>query len=283
MEKKKQLIITLGLLEKENINSLQDFEEYLANNDINDPTTRKEYIEEYKKYLKSFEKLKEIKSHFQSIFSSLNLDRIVRPILTSFSLPKPFLALKEIFKSFNWISDSLAPIVTWIEDTGWFKEVGEKFNDIRDQYIVLLIKTFTIFKQNLVSFQKDHQKIVIILGQYYFFLSSIFENFSKKYLEIVKNQHFSVKEKVYRNDLRKQMKEFCPLVKIHFYKFYHFLYNIVDLIKHEDPKFYKRYNGFTLMDILKEANEMYLSLKLYIKKALSYSYLFPIKLRYYKK
>ncbi len=78
------------------------------------------------------------------------------------------------------------------------------------------------------------------------------------------------------------MEHYCQLTKINFYKFYSFLYNIVDQLKHEDLKFLKRYNDFKPIELLKEANEMYISLKLYIKNALFYSYLFPIKLQYTK-
>ena len=282
MEQKKPLEITLGLLEKENINSLQDFEAYLEKNEINDPTTKKEYIKQYRKFSESIEKLNEFSSYSQSIISGLDLGSLISPILSSISLLEPIMVLSETFKPFISISKYLAPIVSLIEDTEWFREVNEKFNKIRNQYLILLIKSFTIFKQNLYIFKQDHQKMVIIFGQYYLFLSSIFENFSKKYLQIVKNKHFSDNEKVYRKDLKKEMKKFCQLAKINFYKFYHFLYKIVDFMKHEDPIFYKRYKDFKPIDILKEANEMYISLKLYIKNALFYSYLFPIKLHYSK-
>ena len=64
MDEKKSLEITLGFLEKENINSLQDFEEYLEKNEINEPITRKEYIEQYKEFSESLEKLKEFSKYY---------------------------------------------------------------------------------------------------------------------------------------------------------------------------------------------------------------------------
>lgn len=285
MKEKESLTITLGLLQRENIRSIKDFEEFLDKNEILDLQLRKEYMDQYRKFLEFKEKLVYSLASYKNLFLVPNLLKPINSALKPIFALEPIINFTKILEPFIKSLEFLKPITRFIEKTfafEWYKDINEKYKIIKNEYLVLLIKSYTIFKQNLFILKNDRIKILIIFEQYYLFLSSIFENFTKKYLQILKNKRFSDNEKIYRKEIKKEMKKFCHILKINFYKFYNFLYEIVDNIKHEDSRFYKRYKDFNPKDFLREANEMHLSLKIYIKNILSYSYLFPIKLQYLK-
>ncbi len=125
---------------------------------------------------------------------------------------------------------------------------------------------------------------MIIFGECILFISSIFENYSKRIIEIFKNQpkelRHKVKKKIYREKFKENINEFYDLIEINFLKFYRYLYSIADNLKHSDWKFYKRFNQYTCFDFLKEANELYLELKLYIKESLFTFSLLQVRLNY---
>lgn len=83
-------------------------------------------------------------------------------------------------------------------------------------------------------------------------------------------------EDMSRGDLKSEMKKFFDLASIGFFKLFGKLYNIVDNLKHEDQKFYKRYDNFTKKMILEEALDFYLELKLFFKKSIESFFLIKI-------
>lgn len=278
MEEKEIIPITLGLLKEENIHSTEDFEKYLDRRGIVEPEVRKRNITSYQAFKDSLSILGSQLSIYQ------NLSIFIQPLKDIFSSLSPLLptirTIAQVIEPFKYFVDSLRPLKDLIKFSEWYKKVEENYKKIKDKYLLYLIKSYTTFKQQFNFYKKNRYKRIIVFSQYYLFLSSIFENFTKQFLLLIKNEPMSKSDRIYRKELRKEMKKFCKVGKINFYKFYHFLYNIVDLIKHEDSIFYNRYNNLTPRELLKEANELYLSLKYYIKNALSYSFFFKIKLNF---
>ncbi len=169
--------------------------------------------------------------------------------------------LNRIFKDFFIKINKSIPIE-------WAENLLSDLKVVRKFYLKRLIKTYTIFKLELLFCKNDREKRLILLSQFILYLSSIFENYTKRILKIFKNQPDELKQILYRDDISSAFKEFYDPIEINYARLFGYLFNIADNIKHEDSKFYKRYSDFSCEEILFESNELYFDLKLYLRNSL---------------
>jgi hypothetical protein len=64
------------------------------------------------------------------------------------------------------------------------------------------------------------------------------------------------------------VKEYYEPAELGFYGLSNKLYGIVNNIKHQDPKYYKRYKRFSKDEILEEASEFYRKVKTFFRKGI---------------
>ncbi len=193
----------------------------------------------------------------------------------------------------NYFSDLIEPLnriykdfsikITKFIPTEWAKNLLTDLKDVRKLYLKKLIKAYTIFKIQLIICKNDNEKRLILLSQFILYLSSIFENYTKRILKIFKNQPDELKQRLYRDDISSTFKEFYDPIEINYARLFGFLFNIADNIKHEDSKYYKRYSDFSCEEILNESNELYLDLKLYLKNSLVSFFIYRVRLYHLKR
>lgn len=271
--------LTLGFLIENNIHSKEDFINYLNDREIFDEETRIKCLSEYGKWLeiqskfaklakKFFVPLKPLIDIIDSISFPLAIFESLRPITIALETIKP---IATIFRPiFSVIKEEI--------NLEWLEKVEKRYKELKFFYLLKLIKSQRIFKENFFLFKNDKEKLLIIFSKQYLYMCSIFENFSIKLVKNFKNESELIKERIYRRTLKNDMKKLVDVLQINFYQFFNFLNNIVDNIKHNDKKFYKRYQNFTKEELLEEANSIYLNLKYYLKYSLINSYFLRIKL-----
>ncbi|MFW9939392.1 MAG: hypothetical protein ACFFFT_00030 [Candidatus Thorarchaeota archaeon] len=271
--------ITLGFLLENKIHSKEDLINYLNENKIHDEKTRELCITEYEKWLTVRSYMAEVAKNYISPIKPLfdALDFISTPVKKI----KPITKTLEILRPISVALESISSFLKKESETEWYKNVNNKYKDLKNFYLPRLIKSHRIFKENIYKYYKDQNKKLITFSELYLYLCSIFENFSVKLVKTFKNESALVKDRIYRRDLNRDMRRYMDVIQINFYHFFHFLNKIVDNIKHNDKKFYKRYDKFSKNKLLEEANDIYLGLKFYIKHSLANSYILQIKLSYF--
>ncbi len=244
--------IKYGDLIENNVISKKDFKRLLNEKKINT-------LKERRKNLKIFKSLSDTRKFIIENFSQ-SLSEVSRQILTDFS---------QIIANSIDINVVLRPITTLFAEFSqkleeiipkkWVNKLLSSLNDIKKLHTKKLIFTFSIFKKQLLKYKKNADKRLIIFSEFILYLSSIFENYTKKLIKLFKGQHDSLKEIIYRPDLKSSMKEFYNPVEINFSRLFGYLYNIVDNIKHEDQKFLKRFSKYSCLDLLRESTEKSIS------------------------
>ncbi len=187
----------------------------------------------------------------------------------------------------NYFSDLIEPLnrifkdfsnkITEFIPTKWAIDLLSDLKVVRKNYLKKLIKAYTIFKIQLLIYKNDREKRLILLSQYILYLSSIFENYTKRIFKIFKNQPDELEQILYRKDISSAFNEFYDPIDINYARLFGYLFNIADNIKHEDSKFYKRYSNFSCEEILNESNELYFDLKLYLKNSLVSFFIFRVR------
>ncbi len=223
--------------------------------------------------------LNDLSPIFNSILKIQMPNDLIDTIINISDLMDPMVqSMMSIIKSswFNNFSKILNQIRKLIP-TELMDRFSKDLRDLKNDYMPKLIKSFTIFKQNFYIHSNSKTKQLIIYSEYLLFLSSLFENYIKKMIYIIKDKSLDYEwEDMSRGDLKSEMKKFFDLASIGFFKLFGKLYNIVDNLKHEDQKFYKRYDNFTKKMILEEALDFYLELKLFFKKSIESFFLIKI-------
>lgn len=271
--------LTLGFLIENKIHSKEDFISYLNDREIIDEETRNKCLNEYEKWLEIQSKFAKLATNFFVPLKPLIdiIDSISFPIAIFESL-RPITITLETLKPIATILRPIYSVIRKEIDLEWFEKVIERYNELKNFYLSKLIKSQRIFKENFFMYKNDKEKLLVIFSKQYLYMCSLFENFSVKLVRNFKNESEFIKERIYRRTLKSDLKKLVDVLQIHFYQFFNFLNNIVDNIKHNDRKFYKRYKKFTKEELLEEANSIYLYLKYYIKNSLTNSYFLQIKL-----
>lgn len=267
--------LTLGDIIESEINNNEQFENLLDKKGISNEKERKIYSTNYQRAMISYSQI--VRNMTENYFSSINtiimkFNKSFRPILrisNYFSdLVKP---LNKIFSDFSKVIIKLFPL-KWTEKLLLELKVVKKF------YIKKLIKSFTTFKFLFILYKTDRDKQLIIFSQFILYISTIFENYTKKIIKIFKNQPDEFKERIYRDDIKSIIKEFYDPIEINYARLFGYLYNIADNIKHEDSKFYKRFSKYSYEDLVNESTELYLDLKLYLKNTLVAFFITQVRL-----
>ncbi len=263
--------IKYGDLIENNVISKKDFKKLLNEKKIST-------LKERRNNLKIFKSLSDTRKLIIENFSQ-SLSEVSRQILTDFS---------QIIVNSIDINVVLRPITTLFAEFSqkleeiipkkWVNKLLSGLNEIKKLYTKKLIFTFSIFKNQLLKYKKNEDKRLIIFSEFILYLSSIFENYTKKLLKLFKGQHHNLKERIYRPDLKSSMKEFYNPVEINFSRLFGYLYNIADNIKHEDPKFLKRFSKYSCLDLLRESTELYVELKLFLTKSLVSFYILQVRM-----
>lgn len=264
--------ITLGDLVDNNVSSKEDLEKLLDKKGITDIKEKQEYINDYEKMIESFSKLNEtISKNFKPIAEKL-IKIVPKPIVQlSNYFSDIFKPLFNIFKDFSEKLRELIP-------SEWVDKLLVDLKENRNFYFKKLRKSYSIFRTQFFIYKRNKDKLLILFSQLVLYLSAIFENYTKGLLKIFRNQPKELREVLFRDDIKTLIKEFYEPIEINYSRLFGYLYNIADNIKHEDLKFYKRYSKYSSEELLNESNELYLDLKLYIKKSLVSFFIVQVRL-----
>lgn len=266
--------IKLGDLIKSNVKSKEGFELLMDKKGITDINSRQKYLENYDKMLESIKKIgKSFSNNFKIIAESLSKIAVDWKPLVNISnyFSEIF---KPLFKIFTDFSKKLKKFIP----PEWVDKLLTELKMVKGIYIKKLIKAYNVFINQLFIYKNDKDKQLIIFSQFVLYLSAIFENYTKKLIEIFKDQPEELKEKLYRDEIKSIIKKFYDPLEINYARLFGYLYNIADNIKHKDLKFYKRFSKYTYEELIIESNELYLDLKLYLKKSLVSFFLIQVRL-----
>lgn len=266
--------IKFGDLIENNVKSKKDFERLLTKKGIVDVEERKEYLENYEKMTDSMKAIAENFSKnillFREILQKFTIN--FKPVIdTPISFAEILKPLYEIFTEFSKKLEQVIPIE-------WSTKLVLELKKIKKKDIKKLIKAYTIFKSQIIIYMNNRDKRLIIFSEYILYLSSIFENYTKNLIKLFKRQPEELKKRIYRAELESSIKEFYDPVEINFGSLFSYLYDIADNIKHEYPKFLKRFSKYTCLELLNESNKLFLELKLYLKKSLVSFYILQVRL-----
>ena len=261
--------IKIGELIENNIKSKTDLEKLLDEKGISKSKERKVYINNFEKMRNSMKIVSE--SFLKKISETLQNINIIPKIVESISFNSILKPLSEIFTE---ISKKLEEVIP----KKWVTKLLLELRKLKKIYMKKLIITFTLLKQQFFIYKNNKIKRMILFSEYILYLSSIFENYTKKIIILFKAQPKKLQRRIYREELQFSTKEFYDPVEMNFNRLFGYLFSITDNIKHEDSKFLKRFSKYTCLELLKESTELFLELKLFLKKSLVSFYILQVRL-----